>query len=108
MTEFSFWCCFRGKMLALRPFWSESPNLMRGRRMLHLLKSVKGQLFSQLSLTKAAKDELKADLLGLSAHDPGPEAVIAGCTKWLCLAQDKSASHDGGVARDFSLLTGWS
>jgi hypothetical protein len=27
---------------------------------------------------------------------------------WLCRAQDRSASHDGGVARHFSLLHGWS
>lgn len=55
-----------------------------------------------------AKSELAADKRGLDSHDPGPEAVIASCTKWLCLAQDKSASNDGGVARDFSLLNGWS
>ncbi|MEW6372846.1 MAG: hypothetical protein AB1584_18090 [Pseudomonadota bacterium] len=76
--------------------------------MLKLLKSVKNQFSPQRSLTKLAKNELKADLLGLPAHDPGPEAVIASCTTWLCRAQDKSASQDGGVARDFSLLHGWS
>jgi hypothetical protein len=26
---------------------------------------------------------------------------------WLCRAQDSSATHDGGVARHFSLVTGW-
>jgi hypothetical protein len=26
---------------------------------------------------------------------------------WLCRAQDNSASHDGGVARHYSLLSGW-
>jgi hypothetical protein len=75
---------------------------------LRLLKSVKKQFFPQLSLTPIAKGELKADMQGLSAHDPGPEAVIASCTQWLCEAQDKSASNDGGVARDFCLMKGWS
>ena len=75
--------------------------------MLQLLKSVKKQFSPQRRLTSTAKNELKADLRGLPAHDPGPEAVIASCTRWLCLAQDKSASNDGGVARDFSLLHGW-
>jgi len=46
-------------------------------------------------------------MLGLSSQDPGPEAVIASCTAWLCRAQDESASNDGGVARDYSLLHGW-
>ena len=75
--------------------------------MLQLLKSVKNQFSPQRSLTRLAKSELKTDLLGLPAHDPGPEAVIASCIQWLCRAQDKSASQDGGVARDFSLLQGW-
>jgi hypothetical protein len=55
-----------------------------------------------------AKAELAIDKRGLPAADPGPEAVIAACTAWLCAAQDNSASKDGGVARDFSLLKGWS
>ncbi len=54
-----------------------------------------------------AKAELDADRRGLPLSDPGPEAVIAVCTRWLCMAQDKSASRDGGVARDFSLQKGW-
>ena len=40
-------------------------------------------------------------------QDPGLDAVIQACTDWLCRAQDMSASHDGGVARDFSLVKGW-
>ena len=58
-------------------------------------------------MAKLAKSELEADMAGLPRHDPGHEAVIAGCTAWLCMAQDKSASNDGGVARDFSLQKGW-
>jgi hypothetical protein len=74
----------------------------------YLLNSIKGRLSRQLPLTGLAKSELKADMQGLPAYDPGPEAVIDSCTRWLCMAQDKSASNDGGVARDFCLLNGWS
>jgi hypothetical protein len=71
-----------------------------------LLRNIKNQL-TQPPLTDIAKAELDLDKRGLPAHDPGPEAVIAACTKWLCVAQDNSASKDGGVARDFSLQKGW-
>ena len=76
--------------------------------MFQLLKSIKNQIFSRPVLTDLAKAELESDKRGLPAHDPGPNAVIDACIKWLCVAQDKSASNDGGVARDFSLQTGWS
>ena len=75
--------------------------------LLQLLKSVKHQFTLHPSLTELAKRELKSDMLRLPRQDPGPEAVIASCTAWLCMAQDKSASNDGGVARDFSLEKGW-
>ena len=75
--------------------------------LLAFLTSVKRRFFPHPPLTHSARSELEADLGGLLADDPGAEAVIARCTQWLCLAQDKSASHDGGVARDYSLLTGW-
>ena len=74
--------------------------------MIRLLKSIKTQI-SRPPLTAIAKSERAADRRGLLAPDPGPEAVIASCTKWLCVAQDKSASKDGGVARDFCLQNGW-
>lgn len=76
--------------------------------MLQFIKSIRKRLPQQLMLSKIARSELKADLRGLSSYDPGPEAVIASCTKWLCAAQDNSASNDGGVARDFCLQNGWS
>jgi hypothetical protein len=71
------------------------------------LKNLKNH-FGQPQLTELAKAELAIDKRGLPAADPGPEAVIAACTAWLCAAQDNSASKDGGVARDFSLQKGWS
>lgn len=75
--------------------------------MLRLLKTAKNRIFSPAARTRMARKELEADLLGLPPSDPGPEAVIASCLEWLCLAQDKSASQDGGVARDFCLQKGW-
>jgi hypothetical protein len=44
--------------------------------------------------------------IGLSV-DPGPEKAVAAAMAWLCRAQDRSASADHGVARDFSLISGW-
>ena len=41
------------------------------------------------------------------APDPGIDAAVDATAKWLALAQDRSASGDGGVARDYSLLRGW-
>lgn len=75
--------------------------------MFQLLRSIKKQLSPQPPLTEMAKAELAIDKRGLPQADPGSEAVIAACTRWLCVAQDKSASNDGGVARDFSLQKGW-
>lgn len=65
------------------------------------------QQIDQWQLPARAKDESRSDRRGLAADDPGPEAVVAACTAWLARAQDCSASADGGVARDFSLVKGW-
>jgi hypothetical protein len=42
-----------------------------------------------------------------TGRDAGSERVLAESVGWLCRAQDESRSADGGVARDFSLVTGW-
>ncbi|MFA6262632.1 MAG: hypothetical protein WC760_14300, partial [Bacteroidia bacterium] len=60
-----------------------------------------------LSLPAAAKRERRRDAAGLPAVDPGSARVLPAVLRWLALAQDRSASHDGGVARDFSLRHGW-
>lgn len=39
--------------------------------------------------------------------DPGVRPVLDANLEWLALAQDRSASADGGVARDYSLIRGW-
>ena len=75
--------------------------------MLQLLRKIKHQLTPDPVLPAGAIAELQADRQGLPANDPGNAAVIDAATRWLCTAQDKSASADGGVARDFSLVKGW-
>ncbi len=64
-------------------------------------------LRSYYRLPEAAKAEHRRDRLGLPAHDPDIEQAIAEGIAWLGRAQDHSASRDGGVARHFSLVTGW-
>jgi hypothetical protein len=60
-----------------------------------------------LRMPAVAKTERRLDSQGLPAHDPGPERAIYEGIAWLKRAQDYSASADGGVARHYSLLTGW-
>lgn len=73
-----------------------------------LLGKIRHTLALPARLPAAARSERRADRRGLPAVDPGPDAVIHACAAWLGAAQDHSSSNDGGVARDYSLLTGWS
>lgn len=59
-------------------------------------------------LPSSARTESARDRLGLPETDPGPQRVIEAGLNWLRTAQDRSASHDGGIARHFSLVSGWS
>ena len=61
----------------------------------------------QLTLPAAAREEQRRDAAGLAAEDPGTDRVLPALMHWLARAQDFSASNDGGVARDFSLIKGW-
>ncbi len=62
----------------------------------------------QLSrLPTAARAARRIDRAGLPVADQGSKAVLDASMRWLCMAQDRSASVDGGVARDFSLIKGW-
>lgn len=58
-------------------------------------------------LPKAARAERDRDREGLPERDPGAAGIVGPCLDWLARAQDNSASADGGVARDFSLIRGW-
>jgi hypothetical protein len=63
---------------------------------------------SQLAwLPQSARTEYLNDHRELSAEDPGIESAIDCGVAWLCLAQDKSSSQDGGVADLYSLIDGW-
>src|SRR4051812_38258059 len=60
-------------------------------------------------LPAAAKAAVRRDREGLGAvADPEIEATVAAALDWLGQAQDHSATHDGGVARHYSLVSGWS
>ncbi len=65
------------------------------------------QYVDDSKLPKSVKLEIKNDHLGLSETDPGIDQVVQQGIAWLGRAQDNSASADGGVARDFNLVTGW-
>ena len=56
-------------------------------------------------LARVARDD---DRRRTVRADPGLQRTIDEALAWLCRAQDRSASADGGVARHFSLIDGWS
>jgi hypothetical protein len=77
----------------------------------HVLGGLRGSAKSALrwvTLPPAARAARRRDRAGLPASDPDPVRVLDGVIAWLCVAQDRSLSADGGVARDYSLLRGWS
>ena len=61
----------------------------------------------EISLPAPARDARRRDAQGWPGTDPGPERVIEAGILWLYRAQDCSASRDGGVARHYSLVSGW-
>ena len=71
--------------------------------MLDLLRNIR----DYINLPDAAKRERALDRLGVSGEDPGTDRIIELGVAWLGLAQDRSRSHDGGVARHYSLTSGW-
>lgn len=58
-------------------------------------------------LPSAARAEKERDAQGPGTVDPGSARVLPALMAWLAEAQDRSASHDGGVARHYSLVSGW-
>lgn len=72
-----------------------------------MVRGLLRRINADLTLTRDAKRERKRDRDGLPDHDPGCDAVIHEGIAWLGRAQDFSASADGGVARDYSLIKGW-
>lgn len=60
---------------------------------------------ARLSLLALAEPARARSLM--SRPDPGAEPVLREVIGWLGRAQDRSATRDGGVARDYSLVRGW-
>lgn len=75
--------------------------------MLRTLLSSLRQARSAHTLPAAAQAEIARDRVGLPAEDPGSDPVIEASMGWLAVAQDRSASRDGGVARHYSVVSGW-
>ncbi|MEO7761169.1 MAG: prenyltransferase/squalene oxidase repeat-containing protein [Casimicrobiaceae bacterium] len=77
---------------------------------LNILRRLKTRVSKDMRwyvLPSRAKAALRHDLQGLPLHDPGIHKTIAGAMNWLVMAQDNSTSRDGGVARAYSLIRGW-
>lgn len=72
--------------------------------MTDLIESIKQQFL----LPAEAKRAVRRDREPVSLRpDPGIDAVIDAGLAWLGVAQDRSASQDGGVARHYSVVKGW-
>ncbi len=65
-------------------------------------------LSQDVRLPPAARAERRHDHRDELPPDPGIPEVVDSCVDWLRQAQDRSRSQDGGVAAQYSLLTGWS
>jgi prenyltransferase beta subunit len=100
----------------LRRLWPESSETTL-RRPFHrfilsslmirtIIRSLRNVLDSE-RLSDAAIRVRDSDLRGLPREDPGIDRSLAESIAWLGRAQDRSASKDGGVARDYSLIDGW-
>lgn len=72
------------------------------------LRHFAGTVRDELQLPRTARAARERDRHGLRAEDPGIPAVVDAGLAWLARAQDCSMSCDGGVARHFSLVDGWS
>lgn len=72
-----------------------------------LVRLARGWL-KERSLPPLAREELARDRSGVLPEDPGTAQTLSAVMDWLATAQDMSASADGGVARHYSLIDGWS
>lgn len=78
------------------------------RSVVHAILELICALRTYCQLSPVAKTEHRRDWRELPLKDPGVELAIDEAMSWLCRAQDNSLSKDGGVARHFSMLFGWS
>ena len=75
--------------------------------MIHRLPNALRIAVNRRRLPRRALETLVADLYPTIRVDPGVEIAIDAGAAWLARAQDESTSHDGGVSRHFSLISGW-
>ncbi|HPF47145.1 MAG: hypothetical protein KDF58_07725 [Alphaproteobacteria bacterium] len=59
------------------------------------------------SLSPEGQAEVKKDNNEPLPADPGKKETVVAALDWILRAQKNSASHDGGIARDFSVKKGW-
>lgn len=75
---------------------------------LRIWKALIRRKLDEASYPEHAKEQSRVDKKGVSQwSDPGTERVIIEGLRWLIRAQVYSTTHDGGVARHFSLIDGW-
>jgi len=86
---------------------SEHPNRPRRSASARALLPTLRIPWTGARLPARARAAAAADRVPLAAHDMGPAGAVSGAVAWLARAQDCSRSADGGVARHYSLLTGW-
>jgi len=76
---------------------------------LQYFKSRASSLRSRYGLSLAARAEMRRERNAtIPRHDVPLDCAISEALAWLGRAQDHSASADGGVARHFCLVNGWS
>lgn len=92
------------------PLPANRPWVRLGRSVLRLkpARRLFDRVRDRFELPAAARAERNRDARGLTAcEDPGLDRVIAGGIEWIGHAQDHSTTADGGVARHYSLVSGW-
>jgi hypothetical protein len=78
-----------------------APDWVHRRRELLRRRDLESRMSTQ------AQELIKSDECGVLGSDPGPDPCISRGVEWLLRAQELSSSQDGGVARHFSLVSGW-
>jgi hypothetical protein len=63
--------------------------------------------YQRWQLPAGAKLAARADRNGGLHADPGVDLAVREAAHWLLRAQQRSTTHDGGVARHYSLISGW-
>jgi hypothetical protein len=74
----------------------------------HVVSRIRERCLVEPRLPAEARRQLALDRAGLPGDDPGPAAAAAAGIAWLARSQDMARPCDGGSARDYSLIRGWS